>query len=130
MNKNFDLSCVQSPFSTRLFEVIPLRHVHFDSLKLSAAQSTVLATRPHPIQVTFSECTFKNKDATFVNALENRQSSFGSLTLVDCAVIHDDHLERLLQLDNVIQHLGLSADLDNPELSFLALFAKVDSLDC
>ena len=104
--------------------------MHFDSLKLSAAQSTVLATRPHPIHVTFSECTFKNKGATFVNALENRQSSFGSLTLVDCAVIHDDHLERLLQLDNLIQHLGLPADLDNPELSFLALFAKVDSLDC
>lgn len=69
---------------------------------------------------------FEDGGTAFVDALQKRKSSFGSLTLVDSLPLNDDNLKRLLQVDT-IDHLDLTSL--NHELDLLPFSAQVDYLD-
>jgi hypothetical protein len=105
----------------------PLRVIEFRSLTLSALQCSLLATRPHPLHVTFQDCEFEGCGWAFVEALEKRTSSFGSLTFKGHIDLASDELERLFQV-NCIEHLNLPCLDYNGKVSILPLAAPVDHL--
>ena len=122
--------CAALPqFFERIFNETPSRELQFNEISLTAEQCTVLATRPHPVQLTFSMDTrFMDTGTAFVDALEHRTSPFGSLTIEEYVWLSRENLRKFLKLD-VIEHLSLPG-LSNDELALLALSAKVDSLTC
>ncbi|GAX27810.1 hypothetical protein FisN_13Hu083 [Fistulifera solaris] len=105
----------------------PLRVIEFRNLTLSALQCSLLATRPHPLHVTFQDCEFEGCGWAFVEALEKRTSSFGSLTFKGHIDLASDELERLFQV-NCIEHLNLPCLDYNGKVSILPLAAPVDHL--
>jgi hypothetical protein len=58
-----------------LFETAPFRSVTVGDFTLSEEQSIVLATRPHPVQLTFCGTEFEDEGTVFVDALVDRRSS-------------------------------------------------------
>ncbi|GAX16800.1 hypothetical protein FisN_5Hu171 [Fistulifera solaris] len=76
-----DLSAAQSQCFLDVFEAIPSLHLRFENIYLSAAQSIALAMRPHPVTITIIDSILADGGTAFVNALQDRKSSFGSLTL-------------------------------------------------
>ena len=97
-------------------------------MNLSAQQSIVLATRPHLIWLTLDGCEYEDYGTAFVDALETRTSSFGSLTFAGYMRFTDSNLRRLLQVD-VFEHLTLPCLDDDGELALLPVAAKVDHLE-
>jgi hypothetical protein len=100
--------------------------INFYGLTLSAEQGTFLATRPHPARIDFISCSFDDGGLAFVEALEKRQSSLGSLTLSGDILLNEDHMKRLLKVPT-IDHLSLSMP-DYKDLGLLPFSAPVNSL--
>jgi hypothetical protein len=125
-----DLSAAQSQCFVDIFEAIPSLHLEFQAITLSAAQSVALATRPHPVTIKYYDSVLADGGTAFVNALQDRKSSFGSLTVEQYRSndlpLNVDNLRRLLQVET-IEHLGLPLLFDN-ELVLLPFSAKADSL--
>lgn len=103
-------------FFKRFFDVAPSRPVLLEWMRLSAAQLNVLATRPHPIRLTFDACELEDGGTAFVDALENRQSSFSSSTFKGPVLFSEDNMKRLFQQVNTIDHLRL-LELDDDTLA-------------
>ena len=123
----FDFRAAGTPCLTRIFQVASLRSVAFTNIRLNARQLTTLATRPHPIWLTFSYCQFEDQGSSFVNALEKRASSFGSLEFKGRMSLTIGTLKRIFELNYVIEELGLPCL--NPEFVLLPFSAKVRQLD-
>ncbi|GAX15247.1 hypothetical protein FisN_1Hu684 [Fistulifera solaris] len=94
--------------------------VDLRSIKLSAAQSVVLASQPGVIQLVLDGCYYEDGGVAFLNAILNRQSSFGSLTfkyyedliydsidVVPYTALDHTNLERLLREVDVIDHVDI-----------------------
>jgi hypothetical protein len=97
---------------------------------LSAEQSAALAMRPYAKTSEFRYCSFKDNGTAFVDALENRQSSFGSLIFEEeTCNLSVQNLKRLFQVD-VIEHLELPLWKNADDIGLFPLTAKVDSLSC
>ncbi|GAX18838.1 hypothetical protein FisN_26Hu140 [Fistulifera solaris] len=131
----FYFSGDRSSSSAQLFERISASEIRLTDLSLTAAQSTVLATKPYRISLTLDDCVFEDEGTAFVNALAKRTSSFGSLTFngqgdddEDQFGLSRDNLERLLQV-KVLEHFG-SPMIHEAELALDALCAKVKSVEC
>lgn len=124
--EGFDFRAAQFQCLTRMFEVAPLRAVEFQFLVLSAAQSVVLASRPHPTRLELYDCIFDDGGTAFVDALQKRESSFGSLTLPWGTSLSDDNLRRLFQVDTLER---LSICFLAPELALLPFSMKANSLN-
>ncbi len=122
----FDFRNARFDCLPHIFEVAPSRTLELRNLKLSAAQSAVLATRPGPIELILEECTFSDEGKAFVDAAESHKSSFKTLAFVNSSPLNDDNLKRLLQLDT-IERLGLPQLSD--DLALLPFAAKIDHLD-
>ena len=131
-SRTIDFSGAGSQCLIHLFERAPSRHVHFLHVSLSSEQSIVLATRPQPVQLTFQSCSFIDEGTAFVTALENRKSSFGSLTIQfltgGTTGLKNVNMRRLFKVD-VISHLSLSSLIKEEELVLLPFSAPVDALD-
>ncbi|GAX17693.1 hypothetical protein FisN_10Lu413 [Fistulifera solaris] len=127
----FDLRAIQPEQLAQILDANPSRKVHFADGIFNAEQSVILATRPYPLdwELPMKHFRFEDDGTAFVDALEKRRSSFGSL----CINCHKDdihftrsNLERLLNLD-VLQKLKLN--YLEEDLVLLPLSAKVNALD-
>lgn len=87
----FDFRDTGSQCLAHTFDEPPHREVTLESLTLSAKQSKTLATRSHPVHLSFSGCVFEDDRSAFVDAIERRQSSFGSLSLSESTEFSDDN---------------------------------------
>ncbi|GAX18837.1 hypothetical protein FisN_26Hu139 [Fistulifera solaris] len=113
---------------TALFELAHASRVSLKDLSLRAEQSTILASKPYPIDLTVTHCFFGDDGTAFVDALEKRKSSFGSLTIENNVPISHVNFERLLQVE-ALDHLGLPI-LDDAKLDLTVFSAKMKSLAC
>lgn len=82
---------------------------------------------PHPINLEFSKgIRFQDNGTAFVSALEDRQSSFGSLRVKDDMPLDDVNLKRLLKVNNIEK---LELPILKDELLLLPFSAPVKSLE-
>ncbi len=93
-----------------MFQASPTRRVILSTGTFNAAQSVVLGTWSHPYTLKI-ENTFSLDDGgtAFMDALEARTSSFGSLDFAYYNIerfVNDDNLERLLKLE-ILEKLSL-----------------------
>ncbi|GAX21810.1 hypothetical protein FisN_30Hu009 [Fistulifera solaris] len=131
-----DFCPAQSLCFTRLFQGAPARHLYINSLTMSAEQSVVLAAQTQSIHLTLMNCIFDDWGTAFVDALQNRQQSFGSLTIEsnteslsaswEKTPFSSSNLRRFLQVDT-IKHLTLPAM--SGEFALLPFSTKLDQLD-
>ena len=111
---NFDVAALQPEQLAEILYSNPQRLFRLQTGKWTAEQSVILATTSFPLQLILSQSpprsekrgrfTFEDEGAAFVNALENRQSSFGSLFLdtdVEDMYFSSDNLKRLLKVDKI-----------------------------
>ncbi|GAX28089.1 hypothetical protein FisN_2Hu090 [Fistulifera solaris] len=105
---------------------LPSSELSLFNLTLSPSQSETLAEESHPVQVSFLNCVLEDGGTSLINALEHRQSKFGSLGIDERTTLTDENLDRLLQLD-VIDHLSLPL-LDPEERALRAFAVQVESL--
>ena len=83
-NRNvFDFSVVTPSQLAALLAKNPGRKTHLHRLTLNAEQASVLASRPHTIDLRLADCDFSaGGDTTFLDVLERRQTCFGNLRLL------------------------------------------------
>ena len=122
----YDFCAARVQCLQHIVEVAPSRAVKFQNVTLSAPQSAFLATRTHTTRLTLCRCQFEDEGTAFVDALENRKSSFGRLDFGDKVALNDENLKRLLQIE-MIDHLGLPELKD--ELALLPFSTKAKYLD-
>lgn len=110
-----------------MFEANPLRGLRLGNLTLSALQSTILATRPHPIKLHLFDSMFEDDGKAFVQALKKRQSIFGSLTIFhrDGGPLNTANWKRLFQV-GTFEFLDIC--VLNEEIALLPFSAKTGSL--
>ncbi|GAX13707.1 hypothetical protein FisN_2HuN26 [Fistulifera solaris] len=107
-----------------IMDANPTRHFAFRTGRWNAEMSTVLATRPYPVhlELTQSYCgpglrEFPDGGTAFVEALEKRQFTFGSLSI--CFMDSEDipfsaaNLERLFRLKAPLEKLEIGT-LEGP----------------
>jgi hypothetical protein len=125
-NRLFDFRATGHDCLKRLVETDAPRNIVFHNLTLSAEQSVVLSTQPHPTKLSFWACKFEDGGTAFVNGLRNRKTSFGSLHFLEPTALDDNNLKRLFQvpwlerleiprLDDKIALLPFSAQADHLE---------------
>jgi hypothetical protein len=125
-NRHFDFRPARSHCLTRLVGKDSPRHIVFHHLTLSAEQSVVLSTQSHPTKLSFWTCKFEDGGRAFVDGLQNRNSSFGSLHFLESIALDDGNLERLFAL-KIIERLELPR-LDDA-FALLPFSAEVDHLE-
>ncbi|GAX14664.1 hypothetical protein FisN_11Hu203 [Fistulifera solaris] len=127
-HQSFNFRDAGSQCIMHMLKIAPSRDIYFRNITISTDQSLALATSKHPKHIYFFKTAFEDEGSAFVDALETRQSSFGSLTFEETSPgINDNNLQRLFRV-SVIEHLGLPVLSEATTL--LSLAAKVDSLDC
>jgi hypothetical protein len=67
---NIDFRAARCQCLMHIFEEAPSRKVTFGGLTLSAEQSSILATRTHPVQLSLLNCVFEDEGSAFLDALE------------------------------------------------------------
>ncbi len=100
--------------------------MHLNGWTLSATQSVALATRPYPVELVLLESmSFEDGGIAFVDALQSRQSSFGTLHLNGSGddrehqvSLDDTVLQRLFQT-NTIEKLEVKGYMNNNLIPFL-----------
>jgi hypothetical protein len=131
VNSHFEFIALQPEQLTRILDSNPTRRIEV-SAAISAEQAQIMATRPYPLDLMLvgHDFAFLDQGTAFVEGLENRESSFGSL-FIYCGEMEESisssNLERLLKLENVLKELHISSP--NEECVLLPFFAKVDILD-
>ncbi|GAX17681.1 hypothetical protein FisN_10Lu403 [Fistulifera solaris] len=104
----------------------------------TAEQSVVLATRPYSMTLKLDDDScFQDKGAAFVEALERRKSSFGSLHMSstssffrpDLRQVCSTNIRRLLQQKNTFDKLAMGA-LYRKEEILDSFSAPVNALSC
>jgi hypothetical protein len=130
-DSQFDFGCLQPEQLARVLDSNPTRRVEL-SATISAEQARVLATRSYSLDLLFvgHDFAFLDGGTAFVEALEHRESTFGSL-FIYCGEMEDsissNNLERLLNLENMFEELQISSP--NEECVLLPFLAKVDVLE-
>ncbi len=132
---NFDFAAIQPEQLAQALDANPKRSVEISKGMMTAAQTVILATRPYPLDLTLHFMSegfnLEDGDTAFVNALETRTTSFGSLTCNSYyrqqLPMTRENLIRRFQLDETLDKLGLSF-LDGG-LALLPFSAKVHELD-
>lgn len=131
----FSITNLRNEQLTRILDANPRRLWEISSGRWSAEQTVLFANRPGLLNVRWTsspmDLSFEDHCTAFVNALEQRQSSFGSLGLTfddpDELPLSDENLRKLLQLDQVFQRLTLFRL--PPEMNQLPLSARVQTLE-
>ncbi|GAX16382.1 hypothetical protein FisN_10Hh400 [Fistulifera solaris] len=131
----FDFRAFRPEQLAKILHANPKRHFDFRLGNWSPEQSVILATRPFPLNLTLAQSeettdgwAFQDGGTAFIDALEQRTTSFGSLAInfpQNLLPFSRNNLIRLFQLD-VLDKLTLCA-LD-PELVLLPFSAKVKAL--
>jgi hypothetical protein len=138
-NNDFDFAIFSPDQLAHILDANPSQQLELHSGTWSAAQSTVLATRNYPMNLALyfdnkSPFGFEDDGTEFLNSLEKRQSSFGSLSMYWDERYHEmsfstDNQRRLCNLE-VIDTLRLDPFcFCVKDLKLLSLAAKVNALD-
>lgn len=122
---DFDFADLQPEQLARVLDANPGHDFVFSTRGWSPEQSTILATRSNPvtlhlIRTYMSHFAFEDEGTAFVDALESRTTSFGSLYIPygpKGAPFSRSNLKRLLQLDVPFQKFHI--DFLDKELAFL-----------
>jgi hypothetical protein len=131
----FSFAALSAEQFAKALDANPTQELMMYEVKLSTAQSVVLATRSYPLDLTFEEnhSAFEDDGAAFITALERRQSSFGSLAMYWEGDVYErmpylspENLRRLCNLE-VFDKLTLDF-LRDRALNFLPFAAKVNTL--
>ncbi|GAX27730.1 hypothetical protein FisN_13Hu172 [Fistulifera solaris] len=123
---SFDFRAAGPRCLSNILKGVPSPALDFERLTFSAKQTAAMATVSNPVTLSFSECEFEDGGKAFVDALEKRKSSFGSLSFVNTSPLRNDYMRRLSRLD-VINRLELPF-LDD-SISLLPFSAKLDQLE-
>ncbi|GAX17701.1 hypothetical protein FisN_10Lu420 [Fistulifera solaris] len=133
----FDFTVLQPEQLARILDANPRRRYRLQTGVWNSTLSVVLATCPYPLQLTlvstqgeWGDFCFQDEGTRFVQALQERQTPFGSLELTfvkDGMPLSPANLEQLLQLENCLNKLSLSS-LEK-ELAILPFTAKVQALE-
>ena len=103
-NSILDFAAFQAEQLACILDSNPPRHFAIPTSLLTAKQSVVLATRPYHLQLELqgNGFAFKDEGTAFVDALQNRQLSFGLLYLI-CreygTPFSPNNLSRLVELE-------------------------------
>ncbi|GAX14121.1 hypothetical protein FisN_8Hu043 [Fistulifera solaris] len=124
----FDFSGAGTRCLEHMFQVAPSRPVEFFNIDLSTQQSTILATRPHPVRLVFNDCELEDSGTAFLDALESYSSSLALLKFEESLPLDYRNLQRLLALNGVIDELSLPLLLDD-EFALLPFSANVRRLE-
>ena len=132
----FDFAVFSAVQLTRILDSNPSRKLSCQPCLWSAEQSVILATRPCPLNVELyvvwraAKLAFGDGGTAFVDALQTRQSSFGSLSISSESGRHmplsDANMKRLLELDNMFEKLNNS--YMKGEMALLPFSTKVKAL--
>jgi hypothetical protein len=127
----FDVGSLQGEQLIRILEANPTRQICFRTGYFGAENSAILATRPCPLNLKISlhHFAFSDDGTAFVDALEKRTSSFGTLILqLDTDGWPFDHtnINRLLRL-NVFEKLAFCSL--NDDMVFLPFSTQVKTLE-
>ncbi|GAX29012.1 hypothetical protein FisN_7Hu397 [Fistulifera solaris] len=124
----FDFGTIKIKHLATLFARNPTRRLRINGVKLNSDQLSFLATRDHPIDLTFEYSNvLEDEGDAFVRSLQIRELPFGSLHFLGTAFpISDDNVERLVQLP-IFDKLTLPEWDDDRE--FLPFSAPVRALE-
>lgn len=127
----FEFRALEPEQLAQILDANPRRCLDISAYTFTVQQSMVLATRPHPVRlrVVHGGLAFEDDGTAFVDALEQRQASYGELDIecnTDGMPFSRNNLRRLLQLD-ILDRLILSPLAG--ELALLPFSAKVKALD-
>ena len=128
-----DVSALSAKQLARILDSNPIRSISFLTGTWNAAQSVVLATRPYPFKITVASTprgtfAFTDGGKAFVDALQTRKSSFGSLRMdfPDRMPLSHANLQRLFELEDTFDELDVWRL--NRESMLLPFSAKVKVL--
>ncbi|GAX16100.1 hypothetical protein FisN_20Hu223 [Fistulifera solaris] len=129
----FDFAALRPEQLAQILDSNPTRALTLSTGEWTPEQSAILASRPYPFTLKLhARFDFTDSGTEFVNALEKRHSSFGSLRIDFIAPewgapMNHYNLDRLLKLD-IFESLGI------PDLGrtcvLLPFAAKVKALHC
>ena len=106
----FDFTVLRPEQLAQFLDANRLQDLRFPAGNFSAEQSAILATRPSPLKLDLGLIQFIDDGTAFVDALEERQSSFGTRRIQSFGYGHDnfsaDNLRRLFNLE-IIEKLGV-----------------------
>lgn len=116
----FDFAVLQAEQLAQAMDSNPARRLEIRTGTWNAEQSSVLATRPYPIYFTIGnnhhqfgerkDFSFQDDGTAFLDALEKRQSSFGSINLTTMgSAFSSANLRRLLHLEYKLDKLAMSS---------------------
>ena len=137
---NFDFAALQPEQLAQILDANPTRRFDFRTGIFNADLAVVLATRPYPLNLRLTKVTdnetkdgfaFIDGGTAFVDALETRQSSFGSLHISYATEkrpipFSPVNLHRLVQLEAFER---LSTYIYDDEAILFPFSSKVDTLD-
>ena len=127
---DFDFAALSPKQLAHILNSNPTRCIFFEKLTLTAEQSVILATRPYPMNLELTKkgrggFEFNDNGTAFVDALEKRHSSFGSLCMTDPRKFSIANMKRLLKWE-IFEKLKVASY--NKELILLPLATKVPQL--
>ncbi|GAX17696.1 hypothetical protein FisN_10Lh407 [Fistulifera solaris] len=134
--KHFDVASFSAKQLTQILGANPTRCISFIASQLTTEQIVYLAKRPFPISLKLNRYQstddkgLRDEGTTLVDALENRQSAFGSLELDASSnrpIMSRANLERLLRLDFIIDKLSL--DFLHADIVLSPFVARVQALN-
>jgi hypothetical protein len=131
---HFDVATLSAAQFTQILGSNSTRCISFIVSNLTTEQSVLLATRPYSLNLELNRYAtdegLSDEGTAFVDALENRQHSFGSLRLNAPSfkpVMSRENLEQLLRLNSMIDKLGLR--LMHEDIVLIPFVARVNALD-
>ncbi len=131
----FDFAILPVEQLAKLLDSNPTRSFSIQEGVWTPEQSIVLATRPYPIKLSVSKSRrsnnsfrFQDGGSSFVDALQRRQSSFGTLEIAETMPFSRTGLEQLSSGRQTIDELGIGFLQD--ECALVPLSTKVNRLSC
>lgn len=134
---SFNYAALQPEQLKRIFNAQPKRLVEIQTGIWTAEQSVALASCSSPLQLRLSTTSmriggfsFQDKGTAFVDALEQRQTSFGSLYVdfePNDVPFSTENLERLVKLEDTFEKIGFF--IMKQETVLLPLTAKANALE-
>ena len=134
-DSTFEFAALPAETLAQILDANLTRSVSFPSTNLSPEQSVILATRSYLLNlkrtVNHGGLGFKDGGRAFVEALKQRQSTFGSLEIAchtDAMIFDLSYMKHIMELGWMVNLLSIR--FLSVDLVFLPFSAKVKALDC
>ncbi len=131
----FDFAVLQAEQLAKILDSNPKRSLSIQGGVWTSEQAVVLASRPYPINLSISKShrnndsfRFKDGGSAFVDALQRRQSSFGTLAITETMPFSRTSLEQLSSGRQTIETLSIG--FLQEDCALVPLSTKVNLLRC